>query len=371
MNTKTASDRLSILRNLMKEFDIEVLAINAGKDLKYISGLDFHLSERPVVLFIPTEGVSALVYPAFETTKAESSKIELQLFPYQEDSSTWVDIFKKAFSETAITDTSIGVSPGSLRFLELDLMQSALKHKKIFSAEGVFRQLYIQKDETAVNAIREAVRIAENAFTNILPNIKPGKTEKQISNELFISLLREGSEADLPFEPIIASGPNSANPHATPSDRILENGDVLIVDWGARHNGYVSDMTRSFLIGKVNEEFKIIAQIVKQANQTARDMIKPGIKAKEIDAAARNHIVKSGFGEYFTHRTGHGIGLEEHENPYISQSSEEILNPGMSFTIEPGIYIPGKGGIRIEDNVIVTQDRHETLTSLPRDLAVL
>jgi Xaa-Pro aminopeptidase len=151
----------------------------------------------------------------------------------------------------------------------------------------------------------------------------------------------------------------------------LENGDVLIVDWGARHNRYVSDMTRSFLIGKVNEEFKIIAQIVKQANQTARDMIKPGIKAREIDAAARNHIVKSGFGEYFTHRTGHGIGLEEHENPYISQSSEEILNPGMSFTIEPGIYIPGKGGIRIEDNVIVTQDGHETLTSLPRDLAVL
>ena len=187
MNNKTASDRLSILQNLMKEFDIEVLAINAGKDLKYISGLDFHLSERPVVLFMPTEGVSALVYPAFETTKAESSKIELQLFPYQEDSSTWVDIFKKAISETAITDTSIGVSPGSLRFLELDLMQSALKHKNIFSAEGVFRQLYIQKDETAVNAIREAVRIAENAFTNILPNIIFAKMKNWVYPKMIFS----------------------------------------------------------------------------------------------------------------------------------------------------------------------------------------
>jgi len=246
-----------------------------------------------------------------------------------------------------------------------------LDHKKVLSAERIFQQLYIYKDEVAARSIRKAVKIAENAIKQTLQMIRIGVSERQIANELFINLLREGSESNLPFDPIVASGPNSANPHAVPGDRMLANGDIFLIDWGARCNGYVSDMTRSFIIGQNSDEFQKIAKIVEKANKFAQNAIKPGVTANNIDSIARNIIHDAGYGSFFSHRTGHGIGLEEHENPYISHASKEILQPGMTFTIEPGIYIPGKGGVRIEDNVIVTENGRETFTSLPRELRVI
>lgn len=373
MDKQIATWRLTRLRSLMSEFDFPLIVMNAGKDLKFICGLDFHISERPVVLFVPLDGDPRLVYPSFETPKAQQTPIELQLFPYQEDPNTWSYAFKDALFDLNVPHASIGVSPLSIRFLELDLIQNAMGHKNIISAEGVFRKLYVQKDEAGIHAIKKAVRIAENALRETIPNIQVGRSEKQIANELVINLLKEGSEANLPFEPIVASGPNSANPHAIPSDRLIENGDLLIIDWGARYNGYISDITRTFLIGEHTEHalFKEITAIVKKSNEIARGAVKPQIAAHEIDACARKHITNAGYGEFYTHRTGHGVGLEPHENPYISDSSQEILQEGMTFTIEPGIYIPQKGGVRIEDNVVVTKDGCITLTELSRDLMMV
>ena len=196
-------------------------------------------------------------------------------------------------------------------------------------------------------------------------------SEKEIANELVIQLLRAGSDPGLPFEPIVALGENSANPHAVPSDRALHRGDLLLVDWGASYRGYLSDITRTFTFGDVSSELINAGRIVVQANQAASAYGRAGVSAGEVDRAAREVIEAAGFGEAFFHRTGHGLGLEAHEEPYIYAENKLILTPGMTFTIEPGIYLAGRGGIRIEDDVVVREDRLESLTGFPREVQPL
>jgi Xaa-Pro dipeptidase len=188
---------------------------------------------------------------------------------------------------------------------------------------------------------------------------------------LVIQLLQHGSSSHFPFAPIVSGGPNSANPHATPSDRALAPGDLLVIDWGANVDGYFSDITRTFAIGDVDSELVRIAQLVIDANASGRTAARAGIPAAQVDEAARNIIAEAGYGEYFTHRTGHGLGLEVHEEPYIRSDNQQLLEVGMTFTIEPGIYLPGRGGVRFEDNIVVTPNGIESLTNLPRELITL
>jgi Xaa-Pro dipeptidase len=192
-----------------------------------------------------------------------------------------------------------------------------------------------------------------------------------VAAELVLQLLRAGSDPLLPFQPIVSGGPNSANPHALPGERILQNGDLLVIDWGAAHAGYFSDLTRTYVLGKPSEEQLRIAGLVEKANAAGRAAARPGARAGEIDAAARKVITDGGFGEYFTHRTGHGLGLETHEHPYMFNANPLILTEGMTFTIEPGIYLPGKGGVRIEDNMVITSEGADSLSDLPRPLSIL
>jgi Xaa-Pro dipeptidase len=215
------------------------------------------------------------------------------------------------------------------------------------------------------------VQIAEAAMRSTIPKIKPGISELELAAELTIHSLQHGSDSQLPFTPIVASGPNSANPHAFPGDRKLVPGDVLIIDWGASFAGYYSDLTRTYAIGEPEEEIKQIAQIVQQANASARETARPGTTCHAVDQAAREIIETSGYGQYFIHRTGHGLGLESHEAPYIREGNTMSLEAGMTFTIEPGIYIRDLGGVRIEDDVVVTDEGLTSLSDLPRDLQVL
>jgi Xaa-Pro dipeptidase len=184
-------------------------------------------------------------------------------------------------------------------------------------------------------------------------------------------LLHHGSDPHLPFFPIVAFGPNTANPHAVPTDRELKIGDLVLIDWGANWGGYFSDITRTFAMGDVNPELEQIANFVLKANEAGRSKIRDGVSAKSVDQATREIIINAGYGDYFIHRTGHGLGRETHEEPYISQYEETILEPGMTFTIEPGIYLPNRGGVRIEDDIVVTKDGCISLTKLPRELSQL
>jgi len=252
--------------------------------------------------------------------------------------------------------------------LELRLLEAAAPRANFVSAEAPLASLRIHKDETEIAAMRKAVAVAQAALLATLPVIQVGMTERQLAAELSLQLLRHGSDPELPFSPIVASGPNSANPHAFPTDRSLSPGDILILDWGASVGGYFSDLTRTFSLGEPDTELVRAGQVVAQANTAARALAAPGVTAEQVDHAARSAIERAGFGEYFIHRTGHGLGLEGHEEPYIRAGNPLPLAPGMTFTIEPGIYLPGRGGVRIEDDIVITPNGSECLSDLPRDL---
>jgi len=219
--------------------------------------------------------------------------------------------------------------------------------------------------------MQRAVQVAQEALKSILPMIKEGISEKEIASVLTIELLRRGSDTELPFPPSSPAAPIAPTLTRYQPNRCLVSGDLLVIDWGARVNGYCSDLTRTFAIGSIDPELELIHQTVLQANTAGRAEGKPGIAAGEVDRAARTVIDGAGYGEFFTHRTGHGLGLEEHEMPYIFGSNSVKLEPGMTYTVEPGIYLPGKGGVRIEDDVRVTPEGAESLSDFPRELMIL
>lgn len=352
----------------MQSAGLDALALNPGSSMVYLTGLHFHLSERPaVVLFVPGT-IPAVILPELEMAKVNALPYEITAFAYGEDPQSWGMVFQKALRSIGVTGGKVGVEPRSLRVLELRLLEGAAEHANFVSAETSLAFLRMRKDSREVEAMQSAVQIAQDAFRATLPFIRPGRSEREIAAELTVQLLRAGSDANIPFTPIVASGPNSANPHATPTDRVLTHGDLLVIDWGASRGGYISDLTRTVAVGKIDAELERIASIVIRANEAGRAAVRPGVTAGEIDRITRAVIVQSGYGQYFTHRTGHGIGMEGHEDPYIFTENTLPLASGMAFTIEPGIYLPGRGGVRIEDDIVVTKDAGLSLSDLPRDL---
>lgn len=364
-------DRVKKLKAKLKEFELDAFAVIPGASMFYLTGLSFHLSERPKVTIFTPEAQPILILPKFELAKAEKSSLEFNFFTYEEDEASRTSAFQKAANTLGIDQLKLGFEPLSMRAFELNLMKNVMAGTSFISAPGVTAELRNIKDDFEISSMRKAVSIAETAMMDTIPLIKVGMTEHELAAELVVKLLRCGSEPELPFFPIVASGPNSALPHAVPTDRKFQVGDLLILDWGARVNGYVSDLTRTFAIGDLSEEMTKIYEVVKAANRAGVQAIGPDTPCSDIDLASRSIITSEGFGEYFIHRTGHGIGLQAHEGPYIREDNEELLVTGMTFTVEPGIYLPNKGGVRIEDNVFVTPDGGESLSTFSRELQVL
>ncbi len=365
------ADRAKTLLDAISEKELDAFAIIPSPTLFYLTGLSFHLMERPVVAIFHPAHQPILILPKLELSKAEGSPIDFGFYAYEEDETSRTSAFERAASALGKNRLRIGIEPLQMRAFELDLLKSVLPESTFIPSSEVTSQLRIIKDEGEIEAMRNAVSIAESAMENSLPLIRIGMTERELAAELMVQLLQCGSEPELPFSPIVASGPNSALPHAVPSERTLQQGDLLIIDWGARVEGYVSDLTRTFAIGEIEQALAQIYQVVKAANAAGFKAIRPGISCSEIDQAARSEIASAGFGKYFIHRTGHGIGLETHEGPYIREGNHELLVPGMTFTVEPGIYLPNKGGVRIEDNVLITHDGVESLSTFARELETI
>jgi len=254
-----------------------------------------------------------------------------------------------------------------MRVLELELLQRYAPGVSIAHAEPVMGTLRMHKDEEELNTMRRAIEVAEKAMRRMMPRIRIGMTEKQIA-AMLTQFLMEGGADTVPFGPIVSAGPNSASPHAVPTDRPLQAGDLLVIDWGAYVDGYPSDITRTFAVGELDAELVRVYHTVRQANEQGRQAARPGATGRDVDRAARGVITDAGYGNYFIHRTGHGLGLEVHEPPFMMEDNTDPLETGMVFTVEPGIYLPDRGGVRIEDDVVVTADGHTCLTSFPRDL---
>jgi len=353
--------------------NLAVVAVVPGPNMHYFTGLSFHLSERPAVAFFPVEGWPVLVVPALEIEKAQTAPFETHIFTY-DDVSGPAQAFAQAVKALQLATQPLGVEGRRIRYLELDLLERAAQTRPhITNADPLFAELRMRKDPSEIEAMRRAVEIAQQAVEATLPHIRPGTTEKALAARLTLQLYQAGSDPELPFSPIVATGPNSANPHAFPSDRPVQAGDFVILDWGASSQGYFSDITRTYAIGQkaIDPQLRRAYQAVLEANQAGRDAAKPGASGQEVDQAARAVIEAAGLGQYFIHRTGHGLGLEAHEEPDMKAGVTLALERGMTFTVEPGVYLPGLGGIRIEDDVVITKTGSESLTTLPRQLITL
>lgn len=367
----TYPQRLTKLAASLKASNLDAVVINPGPTLTYLTGLNFHLMERPVVLIVTRNQPPAIILPELELAKTFGLDYEVKTYLFGENPADWQQIFRKALHDTDLYGRTIGVEPRCLRVLELRYIENGAPGAHIISAEKELAALRITKDADEIAKMRIAAQIAQDALKATIPMIKIGMSEKELAAELTIQLLKHGCAPEMPFAPIVSSGPNSANPHAFPSERKLQAGDMLVVDWGAGYESYVSDLTRTFAIGEVDAECRKIHQIVQAANAAGRAAGKPGAPCAAVDKAAREVIEKAGYGQYFTHRTGHGLGMEAHEEPYMRGDNQQLLEVGMAYTVEPGIYLPNRNGVRVEDDMIVTETGAESLSDMPREIRVV
>lgn len=362
------TDRQSKLTGHLVKQGFDGLILNAGPSLTYFTGLHFHLMERPVVFILSPGKTPLLILPELEKAKLDHCPFNVEPFTYPDNPDQWPEVFKKACTHLRTDHKRFGAEPGQLRLLEYSLLSNATDSLILEDADTAISKCRAIKDNAEIAKMERAVAIAQDSLTATLPIIKEGATEQKIAAELVIQLYRHDSDPNLPFSPIVSSGPNGANPHAKPSQRRLQQGDLLIIDWGAAWQGYTSDLTRTFGIGAVSDEARHIHSLVYSANEAGRNAAAPGVACREIDRAARAVITEGGYGKQFRHRTGHGLGMECHEQPYMHEANNQLLEAGMTFTVEPGIYLQGIHGVRIEDDVLITVDGSRSLSNYPRNL---
>ncbi len=366
--TNEISRRQQRFAKSIAEGPYDAVALNPGPALSYLTDIPLHLMERPIVALFQADRSPVIVIPELESPKFEGLGFPMDVVTYDERPSTWQASFDTALDKADLGGKLVAVNPLAFRLFEHDLITRTYPSPRIQSDATFVSALRLHKSAAEVNIIREAVRVAESALTTSVREIRTGITEKEFAGVLIRNLEAFCADPELPFGPIVSFGENAANPHAAPSRRALAEGDVILVDWGAFVDGYCSDICRVFSWGKAPSIIEEIADVVLNANQAGIAAAGPGIPASTIDAAARTVIEDAGCGDKFTHRTGHGIGMEIHEAPYIRADNDEPVEPGMVFTVEPGIYISGVGGIRIEDDVLITEDGCECLSTMPRQL---
>jgi Xaa-Pro dipeptidase len=365
------SSRMQRMITEMHGSEVDCVALVPGPNLAYLTGLHGHLSERPTIAFFPADGKPALLVPNFEAVKAQQvpQPIDWEFFTYMDEEGP-DSACARACEFLGLLGKRLAVERLTMRVLELEMVQRDAPGVEAVPAEPMLAELRMLKDADELAHMRRAAAIAEEALAQTLHEIHAGMTEQEIAAELKVNLLRGGSEG-MPFEPLVQTGPNSASPHGATSSRRVESGELLLIDFGAVVAGYVSDITRTFATGHLDPELVEVHKIVQEANAAGREAAGPGIPCQDVDRAARRVIEEAGYGDYFIHRTGHGLGLEGHEPPYIVEGNALPLEAGMTFTVEPGIYLPGRGGVRVEDNVVVTEYGYQSLTAFERGLKVV
>lgn len=248
-----------------------------------------------------------------------------------------------------------------------DQLAAKLPKVELVNTSGLVGALRLRKDRDEVRRIRGAIECAERAFAVVRDALSPEKTEKEVADELDYAMRRCGAQG-ASFPPIVAAGPRSALPHAPATDRRIGESSFVLIDWGARDDLYVSDLTRVLIRGKLSAKLRRVYEVVLRAQMRAIEAIRPGVVAKDVDAVARGIIADAGFGRRFGHGLGHGIGLDVHEGPRLASTSDTVLQPGMVVTVEPGVYLPGWGGVRIEDDVLITRNGCRVLTNAAKQL---
>lgn len=357
---------------------LECIVIMPGPNLSYLTGLDMHPSERPTLLFFPVFGEPFAVCPAFESERVTTQAGIAKIFAWGEEEGP-LPALRKALTTAGIGAGVLGVEYRYMRLLERELLAQSVTHEfAIMGTHGAGRGLSYEdvgviladlratKDEAELARLQQAAALGDAGCKAAHEFIRPGVTEQQVADHIAGELEKLGARQ--PMHIMVASGPRSAVPHAATTDRVLQEGELCWVDFVCKFQGYYGDITRTYPVGRVEGRLLEAYQVCLEAQAKARREARPGMTGAQVDAIAREYITARGFGPYFTHRTGHGLGLEGHEEPYIVGSNHRPLEIGQTFTIEPGIYIPGLGGVRIEDDVVLEPGGVRSLTQYPRDL---
>ncbi len=352
------ANRRGRLQQRLRKSGLDAILVTNIKNIMYLTGFTgssaylILTSDRSIIL-------SDFRYDS--QIQAECPDIEAEIRTAKTE---MVDSVEKVANGLQIK--SCGIEAASVSKALFDQLESKLSCE-LSSTTGWVEDLRAIKDKLEIAAIRKSIRVNQRAFTVIRSQLTPVQTELQIAHNLEHQMRQFGA-AGCAFEPLVGVGPRAALPHGKPSNCRMEESPFVLIDWGAQVDHYASDLTRVLVTGKITSKLEKIYEVVLQAQLAAIRKIRPGILAKEVDQAARSVIDQAGFGKYFGHGLGHGFGLEIHERPFLSPIKEDRLEKNMVITIEPGIYVPDWGGVRIEDDVLVTSDGHEVLSDLPKQL---
>ncbi|MGM0400891.1 MAG: aminopeptidase P family protein [Chloroflexota bacterium] len=348
--------RVQDLRRVLEEEELYALLVTQAENRRYLTGFT---GSAGTVLVTGQETLLATDFRYYEQVQEQAPHVDLvrvedstpsALAPHIDE----LDIHRLGFESHDMTVRGY------------ERWQEALSGVEWEPTADVVEGLRMTKDAEEIGLIEEAVAIADEAMEHIMGWIRPGLTEREVAWELEVHMRTHGAEA-LSFPTIVASGPNSAMPHATTTERVIGRGEPIVIDMGARYEGYCSDMTRSFCVGQASEEYLKVWNTVLEAQQAAEAGIRPGMSGVEADALARDIIDEAGYGENFGHGLGHGVGLAIHEGPRVSHTSEDMLQEGAVVTVEPGIYIAEWGGVRIEDTVVLTDKGCRVLTQTSKE----
>lgn len=366
--TGVFSRRIARVQELMRRLELDFLLLGPTANLYYLTGLKTAADERLQALAVPAEGSPVLLLPAMYEKEARAKVKEG--FPEGFELLAWSDGQDPAGLLAGALGKKQGRAAVDDRMWAAHLLalMRALPGFRFTGAAPVMLRARRVKEPAELARLQEAGALADRVMAEVRDTLRPGLAERELA--FFIERrLRELGAEGVSFPPIVASGPNGANPHHVPGERRLSTGDFVVVDFGAVLKGYCSDITRTFCLGAAGPRHKAAYRAVREANAAGFAAARAGVPGEEVDRAARAVIAAAGWGEFFIHRTGHGIGLDVHEEPYLVAGNAEPLQPGEVFSVEPGIYLPGEFGVRIEDIVAVTEDGPVRLNGFPRELA--
>jgi Xaa-Pro aminopeptidase len=351
----------------MREVGVDVLLLSTGADLPYLTGYEAMPLERLTMLVVPVDGAAVLVVPRLEAPRVVERPDAFEVLPWDETDDP-IEVVAGLVQGIDPDVTSAAIGDHTWARFVLDL-QAALPDVAFRRAVDVTGPLRVVKDAAEIDALRAAARVVDDIAAMMRTRPFAGRTELDVHRELVERML-EGGHERANFA-IVAAGANAASPHHDPSDRVIVPGDVVLCDFGGTMHGYCSDITRMFVVGRPDPEVRDVYAVLLEAQEAGVQAAEVGARCEDVDAAARRVITDAGYGEFFVHRTGHGIGTEAHEDPYVVEGNTTRLVPGHAFSIEPGIYLPGRFGLRLEDIVVATAAGPERLNHAARDLALV
>ncbi|MDN7240253.1 Xaa-Pro peptidase family protein [Planococcus sp. N028] len=362
-------NKIQQLQSYLKEQSIDAAFITNPDNVFYVSGFQSNPHERLLGVMVFQQAEPFLICPQMEMPDAKSAGWSGEIVGHV-DTENAMEVLHRTASSRGVALSKLAIEKSHMTVDRYDALISLFGSIEFVQLDDKINALRVVKDEEELQILREAAALADYAIEVGTKAIKEGITEIEVMTEIELALKKRGV-THMSFDTTVLSGPKAASPHGKTGDRKIQKGDLVLFDLGVIHKGYCSDITRTVAFGEPNEEQKAVYDVVLQAELAAVNAVKPGITAAELDQTARQVIEDAGYGEFFTHRLGHGLGISVHEFPSLHGSNDMKMESGMVFTIEPGVYVPGKVGVRIEDDVAVTADGVEVLTKFPKELLIL